>query len=601
MSAARKHRPRAKGSTLILSMIFVLIFSALAVSLATLSGTNVQVASNQRRVNSALYAAQSGLECAKYIVNTVSLGETNMNYVTDAQADQVWGDLCQYVQDLGLDGKSVPSPSRFSDDLGSGDEIVIPAMDCGAPAATFAVRFCRYDSDLHTIQLASTGTSGQATRTVRLQMDVTKDRDVLTYAMAGRGRMWLTGDTTIYGDIFSTWRNSSVAPFNTTSETTILGTVNTAIGKSEIADYAYQLETLDENGNPLFNFGQTVYDAEGETLSDTTGTIDEDLYLTDLDGNPVFDENGNRLSVDYDTRVYGWADELQGYHENVKYYDPAIHSTDMAGMDISDYDTSYYYARTAGNPIEPETTTETYYYYGQWRTREVPVTEREYFPHGPDGYNDYKSGSLTLDRAVHENQTFTDAFLAANQNALFRNCTFEGVLYVDCHQSWQSSGYCNNIRFENCTFNGVIVTNTPDDLSWQRNALYFTGAATFNNTSDIQEATILAPHFNVDLGNTNPEQSDNNVLTGAVVGGIVDIRGNAQIYGTVISMADTSRWTSGFVTNIGATLDDGGSETTELGDIGVISITPESDMMLPSGITSPIIIKPDQNTYSESV
>ncbi len=105
----------------------------------------------------------------------------------------------------------------------------------------------------------------------------------------------------------------------------------------------------------------------------------------------------------------------------------------------------------------------------------------------------------------------------------------------------------------------------------------------------------------MDLGNTNPEQSDNNVLTGAIVGGIVDIRGNAQIYGTIISMADTSSWTSGFVTNIGATLDDGGSETTELGDIGVISITPEEDMMLPSGITSPIIIKPDQNTYSESV
>jgi hypothetical protein len=104
----------------------------------------------------------------------------------------------------------------------------------------------------------------------------------------------------------------------------------------------------------------------------------------------------------------------------------------------------------------------------------------------------------------------------------------------------------------------------------------------------------------VDLGNTNPQQSDNNVLTGAIVGGIVDIRGNAQIYGTIISMCDTTAWSSGFVTNIGATLEDGGSETTELGDIGVISITPEEDMMLPSGITSPIIIKPNQDSYSES-
>ena len=65
-------------------------------------------------------------------------------------------------------------------------------------------------------------------------------------------------------------------------------------------------------------------------------------------------------------------------------------------------------------------------------------------------------------------------------------------------------------------------------------------------------------------------------------------------------MCDTSQWTSGFVTNIGATLEDGGSETTDLGDIGVISITPEEDTMLPSGITSPIIIKPNLNSYSES-
>jgi len=78
------------------------------------------------------------------------------------------------------------------------------------------------------------------------------------------------------------------------------------------------------------------------------------------------------------------------------------------------------------------------------------------------------------------------------------------------------------------------------------------------------------------------------------VGGIVDVRGNAQIYGTIISMFDTTPYASGYVTNIGATLDDGGSETTELGDIGTIDITPEEDMLLPSGITSPIVIEPDQ-------
>ena len=91
------------------------------------------------------------------------------------------------------------------------------------------------------------------------------------------------------------------------------------------------------------------------------------------------------------------------------------------------------------------------------------------------------------------------------------------------------------------------------------------------------------------------------MLTGAIIGGIVDVRGNAQIYGTIVSMCDTTQWSSGYVTNIGATLNDGGSETTELGDIGVIDITPRQDQMLPSGIRTPIVITPMQNTYSEGV
>ncbi len=80
-------------------------------------------------------------------------------------------------------------------------------------------------------------------------------------------------------------------------------------------------------------------------------------------------------------------------------------------------------------------------------------------------------------------------------------------------------------------------------------------------------------------------------------GGIVDVRGNAKIYGTIVSMCDTTAWTSGYVTNIGATLDDGGSETVELGDIGTILIKPDKEKMLPSGIKTPIVLKRDGSTF----
>lgn len=328
-----------------------------------------------------------------------------------------------------------------------------------------------------------------------------------------------------------------------TSDSNVQGTVNTVLTLQQIQAQNYQLETLDGDDQPI-------------------------------------DVNGDLLSNNFHDRYYSANDEVQAYHEGINYGQP---NPDMPGMDIGDYNTDCY---DFGLSDIPECAAD------QWVV--------EYFPHAAGDYGRAKSGSSRqLVRHVYENQTLSDARLPDNRNALFRNCTFEDVLYIDCSKSGRS--YYNNVRFENCTFNGVIVTNVPTTFKWQHNCLYFTGEATFNNTSDIQEATVLAPHFNVNLGNTNPAKSDNNVLTGAIVGGIVDVRGNAQIYGTIISMCDTTRWSSGYVTNIGATLDDGGSETTELGDIGVIGITPEADMMLPSGITSPIVIKPLQGTYREGV
>ena len=527
-----------KGTVLIVAMIFIVIFSALAVSMATMSGANMQLASNQHKMNSALSAAQSGLECGRYIIANTPLPSTAQNTVTAAQADQAWAILCAQVQSQPWVGGQAQQTATA---------ITTPAISFGASNSSFQVKF--YRTDTHKVKLEGIGADGQVTRHAALDTVIAKDNEVLNYALASRGRMWLTGNTTIHGDIFSSWDRPEISPYNMTSDSAVLGTVNTVLTREQIQPQSYQMETLD------------------------------------IDGNPV-DANGDPLGNNYDERYYSDDDEIKAYHEDINYGQPY---EDIPGMDIDDYNTDAYDSSLATIPSCPS------------ELREV-----EYFPHASSddgGYSMPRDGTPSstwnkkLTRHVYENQTFTNARLPNNYNALFRNCTFEEVLYIDCSKTGKS--YYNNVRFENCTYNGVIVSDTPEIFKWVDNCLYFTGAATFENTSSIQEATILAPHFNVNLGNTNPQQSENNVLTGAIVGGIVDIRGNAQIYGTIISMCDTTPWSSGYVTNIGATLDDGGSETTELGDIGVIGITPDKDQMLPSGITSPNIIKPLKDTYSE--
>ncbi len=587
MPCIRRTRRVRRGAVLVLSMIFIVVFSALAVALVSFAGASVEVASTQHKLNTALFAAQSGLECAKYLVKTVTLAETSANTVTDTEAQTVWSTLCTHVQNTMLDGLT---PTLGS--ITGGNVLTISNMGFDEQDGSWTLSFYRYASDLRTIQIQSTGTDGEATRSVTMDMSITKANDVLSYAIASRGRMWLTGDTTINGDVFSSWDVASISPFNMTSDSTVLGTVNTVLTLDQIDSQSYDLETLNDDDKPMFTFGTTVYDAWGRVVSDTYGPADENGYLVDLEGNPVYDEDGYRLEVDYADRVYSSDDEVQAYHENINY---DRNDDQMSGMDISDYDTSAYKSAIGSTYVSATGSTVSD---GIISTSGIS-TVTEYFPHASGSYTTAaSSSSRRLTRYKFQNKTFTDVTLPSNKNALFSNCTFEGVLFIDCGIT--TSSY-NNVRFDNCTFNGVIVTNTPRAFKWQYNTLYFTGTAAFNNQSSVQEATILAPHFNINLGNTNPDQDDNNVLTGAIVGGIVDVRGNAQIYGTIISMADTTCYTSGYVTNIGATLDDGGSETTELGDIGVIAITPEEEMMLPSGITTPIVISPDLTSYSESI
>ncbi|HPS55368.1 MAG TPA: hypothetical protein PLP05_07215, partial [Sedimentisphaerales bacterium] len=404
----------------------------------------------------------------------------------------------------------------------------------------------------------------------------------------------------------------------------------------------YDLETLAENGKPVYDVvGKPVFDSAGNriytvTASSSSAVYDDDhniiryevtdIYdldgqpvyageqLYDASGQPVYDGSGQPVyvassNIAYNTqgtKVISSTDEIQGQTAGIEYnIDYGDKAVNMPGMKLADYDTTAYYQATrtssgGGGDIYCSSSATNYpYNLSDLGATNGTKYRYEYFPHNAGSYT--TGSGLQVKRYIYKNQTFTNTRLPESKNALFINCTFNGILYVDCGKT--GSTY-NNVRFDDCKFKGPIITNTPNYSNstnwWMKNCLYFTGEEDFNNVTNIP-ATILAPNFNVNLGNTNPDTGESNVLKGAIVGGIVDIRGNAEIYGTVISMYDTSGYSSGYVNNIGATLGDGGSETTEPGDIGIINITPNPDQLLPSGVTTPIVIKPLRNSYNESI
>ena len=529
------HVSRSKGSALVLAMIFLAIFASLSVGLATVSTRNLQMADTFKKADQSLVAAESGIEIGKYIASTFNPVASTGDIVTLAQANATWDAFVSHAMALRVGNVDISYSTRFIDANGSGDMITSGSY-AYSDNAVFELKFYRYDAEPDRMFLLSTGTSDNITRKVQLNFLITRDCSVLDYAIASRGRMIIAGDTTINGDIFSTWYKANwYPPFEMDDESVVNGTLNTVMSAQDLAFYDNQMETLGPDGLPLY------------------------------------DEYGQKVIDPYDA--------VQGSVEGINYDIP---SDLMPGLDEDDYDTSAYRDVCSVLGISASTTIE-------------------YFPHYPGSYDQrLDSWNTKFTRYIYQDTTYENIIVAKGTNALFENCVFEGVLYVEADDNASSTSKCNNIRFDNCTFNGVIVTSVPKNnfIQWRHNCLYFTGGATFNNVY-TQDVTILAPNFNVNLGNTRQfEENSDSVIKGAVVGGIVDIRGNANIEGTIISMYDTFAHSGGYVTNIGFA-EDGGGEGGVPEDVGTIVITPAKDRMLPGGIISNIVIVPDQETYKQ--
>lgn len=109
----------------------------------------------------------------------------------------------------------------------------------------------------------------------------------------------------------------------------------------------------------------------------------------------------------------------------------------------------------------------------------------------------------------------------------------------------------NNIRFHDCTFIGSIVADKPVVFSHLRNKLQFTGATKFldehptepaNPEYQLTEAeqaitaksSMMAPHYSVDMGTNNSSAAQDIRLHGAVIAGVLDVRGNTDIEGALL-------------------------------------------------------------------
>jgi len=200
------HRDR-NGSALVLSMIFVAIFSALAAAMATISATNVQIAENLRKADTTRSCAESGLEVMRYWIGKVEMSGT---IADNERFGQLYTKLQSELPATIVRGYNDPNItiSNVSLLLSSGQ--------------SFSAVLTKIDNV--NVRLDVTGHYGSLTRTIRSNCDFRKRADnVFDFGVATKGPLVLSGSVEIEGVHINVESNAYIESPNTLLALSISG------------------------------------------------------------------------------------------------------------------------------------------------------------------------------------------------------------------------------------------------------------------------------------------------------------------------------------------------------------------------------------------
>ena len=181
------NRRNRRGSAAMVSMFFILVFSALTVSMVSLSDSSVQISANQRKVNKARAAAESGLEIIRYWLSRVSLSGST-------PSSELFTEVAESLQaDLTAGGISNLAASY------NGSQIVIPSVTVDSSGGqSFSATISRLDAD--TVQADVTGMHGEITRILRINYQLgERANTVFNFGVATKGPLSLAGNIELEG------------------------------------------------------------------------------------------------------------------------------------------------------------------------------------------------------------------------------------------------------------------------------------------------------------------------------------------------------------------------------------------------------------------
>ena len=184
MSRRKSASCRYRASVLVISMIFILVFSALAVSMAAMSGTNVQLASNQHNINAALAAAQSGQDVMRYWLSDLRISSSTP---TSEYLSAIVAAMQKDLADNGISNVTVQNNGSIS-------TVVLDSTE-----GRWFDGQLQVDSGAPTILLCSvTGHSGTISRTITVEYGIQAyEFPIFNYGLATKGPLNFPGNPTV--------------------------------------------------------------------------------------------------------------------------------------------------------------------------------------------------------------------------------------------------------------------------------------------------------------------------------------------------------------------------------------------------------------------
>jgi Tfp pilus assembly protein PilX len=179
--------PKREGAVLIIAMIFVLIFSALAVSMATISGTNAQLASNHHKVDCALGSAESGLDVERYWLDTVI-------FPSNTPVNKYFTTIMNSLES-NMDANSITN-IILKKPLGTISPVTLDSVT----GQTFSGLMRVSDSNSYILEVFSTGGNDPITRTIKVDFNIEPyEHPIFNFGLATKGPLNYTGNPTTNG------------------------------------------------------------------------------------------------------------------------------------------------------------------------------------------------------------------------------------------------------------------------------------------------------------------------------------------------------------------------------------------------------------------